>query len=63
MNIPNKIRYVSASKPGGQEAFEIKECSIPSCGKDEVLTKITGGGSYANGEFGAYRKDIYLSRL
>ena len=57
MNIPNKMRYVSVSKPGGPEVLEIRECSIPSCGKDEVLIKVSGAG--LNGADLTQRKGKY----
>ena len=57
MNIPNKMRYVSVSKPGGPEVLEIRECPLPSCGKEEVLIKIAGAG--LNGADLTQRKGKY----
>ena len=57
MNIPNKMRYVSVSKPGGPKVLEIRECPLPSCGKEEVLIKIAGPG--LNGADLTQRKGTY----
>ena len=57
MNIPEKMRYVSVSKPGGPEVLEIRECSIPRYGKDEVLIKVAGAG--LNGADLTQRKGEY----